>query len=536
MIAQRLKVAAVALAVSVAAAGCGGQSSASTATDEIIYAIDSATVGFDPNITPAAQDARVMRQVFDGLVSMNDDGDVVAGLADEWTISADGMTYTFTLRTGVKYHDGSDFNAAAVCFNFDRIKNPESGSRYAISLIGPYQSCTAPDPTTAIITLSAPYAPFLTTLTSPFLGMTSPAAIAAMGPEDYNLLPSGTGPFRLAEYVPMGRIVLERNEDYNWAPASANHNGPAYLKKITFQIMPDPTVRLGSLRTGRIQALGNVPETEAERTKADPTIQFFAQPQSGSPYQLYFNHQKAPFDDTSVRLAFSHAVNVETIVKALYFGVYQQASGMLSTTTPGFDETLKNYNGYDPDKARALLDAAGWTPGPDGVRVKDGKRLSISYLESSPNREKRQDIAQFVKSYLEEVGFDVTISLHQVAALTAATQNGTYDVMGLSLVNIDPNVMWSILGSPFQPTPDKSGFNYAHVTAFDKELLAAQAEQDPDKRLQLYNDLQRAMLDAGTSLPIYVPTYTMAIRGIEGLRFDGEGYPVFYDVKPVGQE
>lgn len=128
MIARRWKGAMVALAVALTAAGCGGQSSASTATDEIIFAIDSQTVGFDPNITPAAQDARIMRQVFDGLVSMNADGEVVSGLANEWTISEDGTTYTFTLRTGVTYHDGSEFNAAAVCYNFDRIKNPETGS------------------------------------------------------------------------------------------------------------------------------------------------------------------------------------------------------------------------------------------------------------------------------------------------------------------------------------------------------------------------------------------------------------------------
>ncbi|MGA4507957.1 ABC transporter substrate-binding protein [Propionibacteriaceae bacterium G1746] len=531
MIAKRFKGAALVLAVALTAAGCGGAAQAS-ASDEIVYAIDSATLGFDPNVTPAAQDARVMRQIYDGLVSKADDGTIVASLAEKWQVSDDGTTYTFTLRQGVTYHDGTDFNAEAVCFNFDRIKNPKTGSRYAISLIGPYKSCAAPDPHTAIITMSQPYAPFLSVLTSPFLGLVSPTAVTTLGAETFNLKPVGTGPFKLTSYVPMGSIVLERNDDYNWAPRSAKHDGPAHLKKITFQIMPDPTVRLGSLRTGRIQALGNVPETEAERTKGDKSLQFFAQPQSGSPHQLYFNQQRV-FADEKLRQAFVHSVNVETIVKALYFGVYQQASGNLSTTTPGHDPSLKDLYTYDPEKAKQLLDEAGWVPGPDGVRVKDGKRLTITYAEQTPNREKRQDIAQFVKSYATQVGFEVNIVLEQVAGLTARSQSGDYDIYGLSLVNVDPNVVHSVLGSPFQPAPKKNGFNFAHVTKYDDVLLKAQAEQDETTRIQMYKDVQKQLAADAVSLPTYVPTYTMAIRGIDGLRFDGEGYPVFYDVKPI---
>lgn len=534
MVARGWKGAALALAVALGASACSsasGSSGSGAALEEMVFAIDSPTVGFDPNVTPAAQDARVMRQVFDGLVSKDENGKIVASLANEWNVSDDGLKYTFKLKDGVKFHDGSDFNAEAVCFNFDRIKKPETGSRYAISLIGPYASCKATDASTAEVTMGAKYAPFLSILTSPFLGMVSPTAVQKMGAEAFNLKPSGTGAFKLVEYTPMSQIVLERNEDYNWAPASAKHQGKAHLKKITFQIVADPTVRLGSLKTGRIQAMSNVPETEAETTKKNKDLVFVAQPQSGSPFQLYFNQQKGPFKELAVRQAFVQAVDVPTIVKSLYFGVYQQASGNLSSTTPGYDETLKDKSPYDEAKAAALLEQAGWKKGADGVRVKDGKRLSITYVESSPNREKRQDIATFVKGYLEKVGFEVNISLLQVAPLTAATQNGQYDVVGLSLVNVDPNVMWSILGSPFQPSPKKSGFNFPHVTTFDDKLKAAQSEMDEAKRLEMYKALQQEVADQAISLPIYVPTYTMATRDIEGLRFDAEGYPVFFDVK-----
>jgi len=336
------------------------------------------------------------------------------------------------------------------------------------------------------------------------------------------------------EYVPMGRIVLERYDDYNWAPKAARHQGPAHLRKITFQIMPDPTVRLGSLRTGRIDALGIVPETESERTKADTNLQMYVRPQSGSPFQLYFNQTRDPFKDKAVREAFVKSVNVPQIIKALYFGVQQRAIGNLSPTTPGFDQGLADVNGYDPEGARQVLEEAGWKIGPGGVRQKDGKQLVIDYIAQTPNREKRQDIARFVKSYAEQVGFKVNIRLMQLPQLQATTQKNDYDTYGLSLVQVDPNVMWSILGSPFQPRPGQSGFNYAHVTALDQQLKEAQAELDEDKRLQRYQDLQKEVAQQYISLPLYVPTYTMATRGLEGLRFDSEGYPIFYDVKKVG--
>ena len=498
---------------------------------EIIFAVDAPGLHFDPNVTPAAADARVLRQVFDGLVSMDDEGTIVAGLAEEWDVSDDGLTYTFQLRDGVTFHDDTEFNADAVCFNLDRIKDPATASLYAVSLIGPYDSCEAPDASTAEITLSAPYAPFLPVLSSPFLGMVSPTAVETQGAEDFSFNPKGTGPFMLTEYVPMSHMTLERNDDYDWAPANTAHEGPAHLAKVTFQIMADPTVRLGSLRSDALQAVGNVPETEAAGVEADDALEFHAVPQSGSPFQLYFNQSKAPFDDQNVREAFAHAVDVGSIVESLYFGVYQQASGNLAPTTLGHDESLLDFHAYDVERANQLLDEAGWVPGADGVRTKDGERLSLVYVEQTPNREKRQDIAQIVKTHAEAVGFEVELGLHQTAALQAAQQNNQYNIFGLSLVNIDPNVMWSILGSPFRPTPEAGGFNMAHVEHFDDALREAQAELDETRRVELYTALQQQVSEEAVSLPIYVPTYTMATKGIEGLRFDAEGYPVFYDVQ-----
>lgn len=169
------------------------------------------------------------------------------------------LTYTFAVRGDVTFHDGTPFGARAVCFNLNRIKDPQTASVYAIGLIGPYQSCTAPDDTTAVVKLASPYAPFL--------GLNSPAAAAA--PVDYILEPVGSGPFKLASFTPNDRVVLERFDGYHWAPGNATHSGPVLLKKLTFQVIPDATVRLGSLRNGSVQGTGNVPETEVAGVKQD---------------------------------------------------------------------------------------------------------------------------------------------------------------------------------------------------------------------------------------------------------------------------
>jgi peptide/nickel transport system substrate-binding protein len=495
------------------------------------FAVDSPFLGFDPNTTPAAQDARVMRQVFDSLLSLDEAGDVQPWLATEWDVSGDGLTYTFTLRDDVTFHDGTAFDAEAVCFNLDRIKDPSTGSIYAIGLIGPYRSCAAPEATTAVVTLDAPYAPFLNQLTSPFLGMNSPAAAEGVDPADYTLAPVGTGPYRLETYTPNDRVVLERNDDYDWAPGDAGHSGPAYLESLTFQIVPDATVRMGSVRSADIQGASGVPAEEVTAIESDPALELITQQQSGAPYQLHLNTSRPPFDDPAVREAARTALDIDAAVEALYLGVVERAWGPLSPTTIGYDAGLEGSFGFDPDAARAALDDAGWVEGADGVRELDGERLSITYLESTPNREKRQDFATFFEANLEDVGFDVETVFEQTGPLQTRQQAGDYDVAGLSLVAVDPNVMYQMYDPAFVPEPGRSGFNLSHtdVQALTDELAEGQSTLDPASRAEVYADAQDSVVDQARSIAVYVPTYTVLLNGLTGLRFDAEGYPVFYD-------
>lgn len=498
---------------------------------EATFAVDSPFLGFDPNVTPAAQDARVMRQVFDSMLYLDDSGEIQPWLATDWEVSDDGLTYTFTVREDVTFQDGTAFDAAAVCFNLDRIKNPETGSIYAIGLIGPYDSCDAPDARTAVVKLSAPYAPFLNQLTSPFMGMNSPTAAAAAEPADYTLAPVGTGPYSLASYTPNDRVVLERNEDYDWAPDNAGHSGPAYLETLTFQIVPDATVRMGSVRNASLQGASGVPAEEATAIEADPSLEMTTRQQSGAPYQLHLNTSRPPFDDPAVREAARAALDIDAAVKALYVGVIDRAWGPLAPTTIGYNKGLEGSFEFDPDAAAAALEKAGWVEGPDGVREHDGERLAITYLEGTPNREKRQDFATFFEANLEDVGFDVETVFEQVGPLQTRQQAGDYDIMGLSLVAVDPNAMYQMYDPAFIPEPGRTGFNISHTDdpALTDLLTQGQTTLDATARADVYAEAQAAVVDQVRSIAVYVPTYTVVLNGLTGLRFDAEGYPVFYD-------
>lgn len=325
--------------------------------------------------------------------------------------------------------------------------------------------------------------------------------------------------------------MLERNPDYAWAPGNAKHTGAAYLDKLTFQIIPDATVRIGSVRNRSVQGASGVPEEQVASLKQDTSLNFVAQQQAGAPYQLHFNTSRTPFDDPAVRKAARSAMDIDAAVKALYAGVISRAWGPLTPQTIGYDKSVEKSFSYDPAAAASALDAAGWKAGPDGVRVKDGKRLAITYLEGSPNREKRQDIATFLQANLKKVGFDVKVNFQQTAPLLSALQNGDYDITGLSLVAVDPNVQYQMYAPRFIPKPGKTGFNLSHTD--DQKItglvLKGQQEQDPDARAQIYAQVQQAVVGDARSVGIYVPTYTLLLNGLHGIRFDAEGHPIFYD-------
>lgn len=536
---RRIAAATGVLAVAALAVGCaagddpgdgGGEASGGSLT----FAIDTPLNTLDPNLAGAAQEGRVLRSVVDSLVSIDDSGQIQPWLATEWEVSEDNLTYTFTLQDGVQFTDGTPLDAEAVCANFDRIADPASGSLTAVSLLGPYQSCEAPDEHTVIVTMTEPFVPFLNYAASTFLGIVSPTALAEQGPAAFAQAPVGSGPFLVESYTPNDRVVMKRNEDYAWGPSTAENQGPAHLDELVFQIIPDATVRIGSLRSGEVDMIGVVPETEFSAVQGDSTLELVTQPQPGTTAQLFLNQSVPGLEDIKVREAIRSAIDFDTIVDTLYFGAYDRAWGLLTPVTPGYSDSAEDTFSFDPDHAKKLLDEAGWTPGSDGIREKDGNRLSLRFIESDPSVQKKQDYAEFIKQYLAEVGIEVELAFQANAPLQADRQSGNYALATLSYGNLDPNVLANTLLSANIPTESQATFNLSHIQdpELDELVVAARSVADLAERERLYQEIQDRVVENVYTIGMYVPVYTVASSAnASGLAFSPEGYPAFYDAK-----
>ncbi|HWM79459.1 MAG TPA: ABC transporter substrate-binding protein, partial [Methylomirabilota bacterium] len=202
---------------------------AAKAGGRLVYAARQDIDTLDPHITNRAATRKILIQFMDTLVVIDPkDGSVKPGLAEKWEVSPDGKAYTFHLRRSVKFHDGTPFDAAAMKFTFDRIQTPLGAPSVARSFIGPYEASEVVDPYTLRVKFKQPYAPFLRMAALSPLGPISPTAVQKLG-DQFSRKPVGTGPFMVKEWITKDQVVLVRNPAYQWAPALAEHQGPAYL-------------------------------------------------------------------------------------------------------------------------------------------------------------------------------------------------------------------------------------------------------------------------------------------------------------------
>lgn len=513
-----------------AAASASSSAASAKAGGTLVFGIASTLDTLDTGTTGGDDVFRVARSVFDSLVAAEPDQTIKPWLAESWEISPDRKTYTFRLKQGVKFHDGTPFNAKAVKYNFDRIVDPKSKSVSAVQLLGPYESSEAVDDLTVRVHLRTPFAPLLSNLGK--IGFISPAALEKYG-EEIGRHVVGTGPFRLAKWVSNSEIELERNPDYDWPPADAGHGGPAYLDKVTIKFIPEEATRVGSLQSKQVSIAEAIPaqNLQAFKTNADFKVLSFQTP--GLPYSLFFDTEREPWNDIRVRQAVKYTIDVDAIVKTLYLGGRDRGWSVLSPTVMGYDSSLEGSYQPDPDKANALLDESGWKLGPDGIRAKGGVKLTLLQLLNDGNRDKRQDIAAMIQQQLKKVGIQSELSSGTNAQVNDLLREQKFDLFGMSWAGGDPDLLRMIFHSSNIPTdyikPNISRLNAAEV---DRWLDDAYVETDAGKRAELYKNVQQYVDRNTIAIPIYVTPYTIAsVKEVSGLKLDSSGFPLFYDVK-----
>ncbi len=493
------------------AASPSADASAPKAGGTLVVAIPSDINRTDAALVDDASSSYVLQQIMETLVTLKPGtgSDIIGGLAESWTISDDGLTYTFKLRSGVKFQDGTDFNADAVKVNFDRwLSIPKSytdlGYTYYIDTVitGKIASTAAPDPATFVLTLNAPNSAFLVTMTLTPFGISSPKALTdgkASDPDFKNNLYAqggppaaiGTGPFMFKEWVPGDHVTLVKNPTY-WNAAA----GGPYLDAITFKPISDNTATLNALEAGDIDLSQTLAPNDVPAAKANANLQYFDRGSACNTGVLAMNQKYKPFDNLKIRQAVSYAINRKAIVDA-FFG---ETGVVLSNWTPPgtiFANELAVPN-YDPEKAKALIAESGVTD------------LSFDFWYPSdvsrPYMPDPKGEAEAILRDLEAVGFKPNPKTAPWRPdYLAAESRGDYPVFligwncdWLGIDNFLYTAFFGYRGDPLAPNPE-----YAYKNdAMNDAMVAALASSDEATQQAEWTKAQDFIVADIPSVPI----------------------------------
>jgi ABC-type transport system substrate-binding protein len=335
--------------------------------------------------------------IYENLVRFDEKLKLLPGLATEWKQAKDGMSWTFSLRKDVKFHDGTPFNAEAAKVFFERMIGPEKPAR--ASLFTPFvQSVEVLNEYSIKVNMKTPFSLFLNNLAHSASGIVSPAALKAHGKEIARH-PVGTGPFKLTEWVFGDHLTLVRNDDY-WA-------GKPSLENITVKTVKEDSARVMMLQSGDADLIVRIPAEDIARLEKDPNVELNTT-ETLKVLFLGMNCSKKPYSDTRVRQALAYAIDKEIIVKSIYQGRSSVAPSIVAPLTTGY-VPVKGL-GYDPQKAKSLLKAAGF---PNGFKAK---------LWTPQGRYPKDfELAQAIQQQLKKIGVEVTIQAMEWAAFLAAT-------------------------------------------------------------------------------------------------------------------
>jgi len=397
-----------------------------TAGRTLVIGIRDEPDNLNPWKTTRATSDMIMQFVLDSLVTIDKDLKPVPLLAESWEVSENGTVYTFKLKKGIKFHDGTPFNADAVIFTFKKIK--EGNQAWMIDMV---QDIVKVDDYTVRFILKKPSITFLYNIAdSGYFGIVSPTAYEKYKDKWGTEVLVGTGPFKFEKWVRGQEIVLVRNEDYHHGPEYAENKGPAYVEKIVFKIIPEATTLIGAVKTGDVDLVDSyyVPSELVNELKNDPNLQFYMQPTYGTRF-LAFNLKREIFQDKRVRLAIAYAINKEAIANIAWNGAAYPTCSLLGASTIGYYEVPKDKCiPYDPEKAKQLLAEAGWkdTDG-DGILEKDGKKFEISLLAYSISENRKSAVV--IQQQLQEIGIKVNLEVLEKGSAIAKAQEGDYDIM-----------------------------------------------------------------------------------------------------------
>ncbi|MDR0999410.1 MAG: ABC transporter substrate-binding protein [Clostridiales bacterium] len=471
------------------ACGANGSGRSNAKKDELIVAMAAEPQMVDPQADNNANNAKVARQMFECLVLMNNDGEIEPWLAEAWEFETED-SIMFHLRKGVKFHNGGELTAGDVLFSFKR--GLELAPQVASILdMMDLEKCEIIDDYTIRIKMTAPFAPILRHLAHPAAAIVSEKAVTEAGNEAFTHAPlGGTGAFKFVSWNAGDKITMERFEDY-WGAKPT-------FKTLTFRFIAEGTNRTIELETGAVDVSLNIQANDVAKIEENAELTMYRGPGLGNTFAR-FNTLREPLTDANVRLALVKALNVESMVQAVFFGTGVPSYGLMSSQVWGYNDEYPPYS-YDPEAAKNLLADAGY---PDGFEI----TLMVS------DNQDRMNMAEIMQNQWKAIGISSKLQVFETGTFFDHYGKNDYDIciVGMTTVTRDAdyglNQMWPTSATPEGMEPLYSNPEVDRMLEDGRKLT-----DDEATRKKLYFDIQKIILDYVPMVPLFESEVLAASR------------------------
>ncbi|MGY5957720.1 glutathione ABC transporter substrate-binding protein GsiB [Kosakonia sp. BK9b] len=457
------------------------------AAKNVVVAVGSNFTTLDPYDANDTLSQAVAKSFYQGLFGLDKEMKLVNVLAESYSVSEDGLVYTLTLRKGIKFQDGTDFDAAAVKANLDRASNPANSlKRY--NLYKNIDKTEVVDPATVKITLKQPFSAFINILAHPATAMISPAALKKYGNE-IGFHPVGTGPYVLEAWNQTDYVKVKKFADY-W------QKGLPKLDSITWRPVVDNNTRAAMLQTGEAQFAFPIPYEQAEVLKRNSKLELIASPSIMQRY-ISMNVTQKPFDNPKVRQAINYAINRQALVKVAFAGFATPATGVVPPTI-SYSQAYEPWP-YDPAKARELLKEAGY---PQGF---------TTTLWSSHNHSTAQKVLQFTQQQLAQVGIKVQVTAMDAGQRAAEVEGKGQSTSGVRMFYTGWTAStgeadWALspLFASWNWPPTQFNTAFYRNPQVDKDFTEALKTTSPEAKARLYKQAQDIIWQDSPWVPLVV--------------------------------
>lgn len=498
---------------------------AAHAAGDLIIAMQASIepANLDYQVDPYTSTTLLNSFLTDFLVSVDPDGKFVPSLATEWTSTPDGKEWTFKLRPGITFQDGTPFDAEAVKYNFQRIKDPATASAELGTNVGPVKAIEVIDPLTVKFVYDVPWVTFLDVARR--APMWSPTAAKAATPQTFDKKLVGTGPFTFVEWVKNDHITFKRWDGFKGASALATKKGPVSLDTLTVKFIGEPAVLGQVVAAGEAHVAYQVAPLYLQDYKGRKDASILVKGQPGTGLSMVMNIRKPPLDNKAVRQALLYGRDMKTVNDLLFDGLYEASDGPLNNIHRCFWPGATTAYPHDVAKAKALLDGSGWKDDGSGVRkakgvagVTDGTPLKIRWTVLH-----HEQIGEALQAQYKQIGVDLVVEKVPGPVQLQRTQSRDFDVVYERLRSEDPAILDDIWNSKY----DRPG-GWAWTGYKSDKLDAAAASirtlSGDKERCAAAHEVQKIVMDEALMLPtLSDPSFVIVSSKVKDFKMGASG-------------